>query len=85
MYSANYLTSHWQPVAGLFIGVIIITSYFYLHARMKHYCLPLIAKYVFRDENMIPSAEGAFNVATSYLFMFGGIWIVIALYYLANG
>ena len=85
MHSLNYLISHWQPVVGLFIGIIMLILYFYLHVRMKHYCLRLIAKYVFRNENMIPSAESAFNVATSFLFMFGGVWVVLALYYLANG
>ena len=84
MFLANYLISHWQPVVGLFVGITIALFYFFLHTRVKHYCLTLIAKHIFRDENMIPSAESAFNVATSYLFMFGGLWIVLALYYLAN-
>jgi hypothetical protein len=84
MISLNHLISHWQPVVVLFLGGAVVTFYYYLHTRLKQQCVAWIAKHIFRNENAIPSGENAFNVTTSYILMFGGMFIVLALYYLAN-
>jgi hypothetical protein len=42
-------------------------------------------KKIFRNQFMAEkSAESLLSVVTSFLFMIGGIWIVVAIYYLSN-
>ena len=81
----NYLILHWQPVSGIFIGALMLAFYYYLQITVKRQITSLIAKHIFRNQNMVPSAEDLFSVVTSFLFMFGGIMIVVAIYYLSNG
>jgi hypothetical protein len=83
---ATYIAEHWQPLFGLCIGVALISIYLYLYATKHCLVIPLIARYVFGNApSSIRSAEGLFNVLTSYVFVIGGIWIVLALFYLTNG
>lgn len=81
----SYLLTHWQPVAVLVLGPLMLGFYYYLHLKKKQSVLPWIARNIFRNENMIPSAESLFNVLSSFLFMFGLIWVIVAIFYLANG
>ena len=80
-----WLSTHWQPVSGLFIGSAIVALYFYLYAIRRKRMVPWIAKHVFRDQFMSKvSADSLFKVVTSFLFMIGGIVVIVALYYLTN-
>ena len=64
----------------------MLTLYYYLQIRKKKQIVSWIAKYIFRSQFMSEkSAESLFNVITSFLFMAGGIWVVVAIYYLTNG
>lgn len=81
----SYLTTHWQPIVALLAGLLILFVYYFLHFKVKNKAVMWIAKNIFRSENMTPSAEDLFNVITSFLFMFGGIWVIVAIFYLANG
>ena len=80
-----YLVTHWQPIAVLLIGVLILGLYYYLHINKKQRIVPWIAKHIFRNENMTFSAESLFNVVTSFLFMIGGIWVIVGMFHLSNG
>jgi len=80
-----YLITHWQPISGLFIGLLMLALYYYLHFKAKDRVAFWIAKHIFRNQNRIASAGDLFNVVTSFLFMFGGIWVIVAIYYLSNG
>jgi hypothetical protein len=81
----TYLVAHWQPIAVFLIGIAILGIYYFLHFRKKQIIVPWIAKYMLRNQNMVPSAEGLFNVVTSFIFLVGGIWIIVAIFYLSNG
>ena len=81
----NYLITEWQPIAGIFLGLLMLTFYYYLQISKKAQIVTWIAKNIFRNQFMAEkSAESALNVVTSFLFMIGGIWIVVAIYYLSN-
>ncbi len=81
----NYLITEWQPIAGIFLGLLMLTFYYYLQIGKKAQIVKWIAKNIFRNQFMAEkSAESALNVVTSFLFMIGGIWIVVAIYYLSN-
>ena len=85
MISVQYLTAHWQPITGLIVGVLIEALYFYLYFTKDKRIVPWIAKFIFRNQFMSEkSADSLFKVVTSYLFMFGGLWIVLAIYFLTN-
>ena len=75
-----------NELSGLLIGVAVVSVYFCLKLTRHKTAIPFIAKYVFRNQPMsVTSAEKLFNVVTSYVFAIGGIWIIAALFYLANG
>jgi hypothetical protein len=82
----GYTAHNWQPLSGLFIGIALIALYLYLYLTRHRIFIPLIARHVFRNQLMSEkSAEGLFNVVTSYMFAIGGILIILALFYLTNG
>jgi hypothetical protein len=82
---SRYIDANWQPLSGLCIGVALMSVYFYIYLTRHRLAIPIIAKHVFRSQQMSErSAEGLFNVLTSYIFAIGGIWIIAALFYLAN-
>jgi hypothetical protein len=75
--------TYWQPLSGLIIGVLVIAIYLYLYLRRKAEIVQWIAKYIFRQQFMSEkSAENLFNVATSFVATIGGLWIILAIYYL---
>jgi hypothetical protein len=76
--------TYWQPLSGLVLGSVFIVLYFILFASRNKTIVPWIAKHIFRNENMTPSAESLFRVVISYLFMFGGIIVILALLYLTH-
>lgn len=78
----DYLVTYWQPLSGFVLGVLIVGAYFYLYAKRNEKIVSWIARNIFRDPNMIPSADSAFKVATSFMLMFGGLMIILALLYL---
>lgn len=80
--SLEYLLTYWQPLAGLLLGVLLVTLYFYLYLNRNERAVPWIAKYIFRNQHMTPSADDAYKAATSYLLAFGSLLIIIALLYL---
>ena len=79
------ISTHWQSIASLFIGILVLFSYYYLHIKNKRFILPWIARNILRNANMIPSAESIFNAVSGFFFLFGIILIVMTVYYLANG
>jgi predicted PurR-regulated permease PerM len=82
----SYLRAHWPPLVGLLIGSLIVAFFLYLHLRQKRNIVRWIARYVFRNQIMSDrSAESLFNVVTSFIAGVGGLWIILALYYLTNG
>jgi hypothetical protein len=82
--SAHYLLIYWQPLTGLTLGIVMVFLYFYLYATRKKALVPWVARYVFRNQAMSEkSADSLVKVLASYLFMFGGLIIILALLYLA--
>ena len=78
-----YLITYWQPLSGLFIGLLTVFVFLYLHIFQKANIVQWIAKYIFRNQFMSEkSAENLFNVITSFLVTIGGLWIILAIYYL---
>lgn len=80
-----YITKFWAPIMVLVAGLILVSFFLYLHLSLKTRIVRWIAKSVFRNENATSSAEGIFNVATSLIVTIGGLWIILAIYYLSNG
>ena len=81
----DYGAHNWQPLSGLLIGVALIALYLYLYLTRHKTFIPLIARHVFRNQLMSEqSAESLFNVVTSYMFVIGGVLIILALFYLTN-
>ena len=66
------------------LGALMLVIYYYLQVRRKKQCVRWIMQHVFRSEYMIASAESLFNVVTSFLFMIGGVWIIVGIYYLSS-
>lgn len=81
----SYLITYWQPISGFLIGSLMLVLYYFLHVKLKGKITLWIAKNIFRNENMTPSAEDLFKVITSFLFMFGAIMVIVAIYYISNG
>ena len=82
--STSYFITYWQPLSGLILGALIIALYLYLYLNRDKKIVPWIARYIFRNQNMTPSADSLFKVAGSYLLMFGGLVIILALLYLTH-
>lgn len=80
--SLEYILTYWQPLTGLLLGVLLVILYFYLYLNRNEKVVPWIAKHIFRNPHMTPSADDAYKVATSYLLTFGGLLIIVALLYL---
>lgn len=81
--SVNYLITYWQPISGLFLGALLVGIFLYIHTRKKASFIRWIAKNVFRSQFMAEkSAEGLFNVATSFVLTVGGLLIILAILYL---
>ena len=80
----NYFLYYWQPLTVLLIGVLCIFFFIYLHVYQKKRIVHWMAKYIFRNEHMIPSATDAFNVVTSFIVTIGGLWVILSLFYLVN-
>jgi hypothetical protein len=78
------ITLYWQPIVGMGLGALMLVLYYYLRVRRKGECVRWIAQHVFGSEYKITSAESLFNVVTSFLFMIGGVWIIVGIYYLSN-
>ena len=78
----TYLETYWQPLLGLAIGVLLIAFYIYLYINRNEKVIPWIAKNIFRNGNMTVSAESLFKVGGSYILMFAGLMIIIALLFL---
>jgi hypothetical protein len=80
-----YLTSYWQPLSALFIGVVILifVGYMNWYRTVKTDTIRWIARRIYRDKcRSEASADGLFMVATSFLLLIGGTWVVGALVYL---
>ncbi len=78
------LLTYGQPISGLIIGFLVLAFYGYLFLNKKQHVLPWIAKNIFRNPNMIPSAEDLFNVASSFIVVFALLWIGLAVYHLMS-
>jgi hypothetical protein len=82
--SLSYLITYWQPISGLFIGAFMVIAYLYLYTSKAKRIIPWMAKYIFRNQIFAErSAESLFNVVTSFLFMGGGLLIILAIYFLS--
>ena len=71
-------------ISGLVLGIFIVGVYFCLYAKRNKKIVQWIARNIFRDPNMTPSADSAFKVATSFMLMFGGLIIILAFLYLTH-
>lgn len=82
----SYLVTYWQPLSGLLIGALLVAIYMNLYTNRRRNIIPWISSRLFRNQLMSErSAEGLFDVATSFLLMVGGLWLLLAIYYLTNG
>jgi hypothetical protein len=80
----SYLITYWQPIFGLGIGTLMVAAYLYLHLNRNKRIIPWMAKHLFRSQMFAErSAEGLFNVVTSFLFMAGGLLVILAIYFLS--
>ena len=83
---SHYLYTYWAPLLVLVAGSVLITLFLFIHLLKKQEIIRWMAKYIFRNQIMAEkSAEGLFNVATSFVVTVGGLWISLAIYYLTNG
>jgi hypothetical protein len=79
----TYISVFWAPLLFLVAGCGMVGLFLYLHMSKKRNAIAWLAKYVFRSQMMNErSAESLFNVASSFVVMIGGIWILMALYVL---
>lgn len=82
----SYLTTHWPPIVVLLSGILLIGFWGYLQLRLKASAAKWMAKHVFSDQLMaLKSAENLLNVTTSFIGVIGGLWVILAIYYLSNG
>jgi hypothetical protein len=80
-----YILTSCRPLIGILLGLILVASFFYLHLYQKKNIVGWVAKYIFRNQyRSVKSAEGLFNAVVSFIFAIGGIWIILAVYYLTN-
>jgi hypothetical protein len=80
--------THWQPVAGLCIGVVLLAFVAYInwYGTVKADIVHWIGKSVFRNGfRSEASANGLFMVGTSIFLAIGWIWTGLALMYIWNG
>ena len=83
---SQYLYTYWAPLLILVAGSVLVALFLYLHLLKKQEIIRRMAKYIFRNQIMAEkSAEGLFNVATSFVVTVGGLWMILAIYYLTNG
>ena len=81
----SYLITYWPPLLILSAGVGLVAFFLYLHLLRKADSIRWIAKYIFRSQPMSEkSAEGLFNTAASFVVTVGGLWIILAIFYLTN-
>jgi hypothetical protein len=81
----SYIITFWPPLLILFAGAGLVAFFLYLHLLRKADSIRWMAKYIFRNQIMSEkSAEGLFNTATSFVVTVGGLWIILAIYYLTN-
>jgi hypothetical protein len=80
----QYLLTYWQPILGLIIGIAMIALYLYLYNNRNKKIVPWIAKSLFKNQNMGPSADSLLKVVSSFLFMVGGLMVIFALLYLTH-
>ena len=79
----SYLLKNWQAIFGLIIGLLLMILFCLLYNRWRKAPIQWIAKHIFRNQLMSEkSAESLFNVITSFVFLIGMLWIVLALVYL---
>lgn len=81
----TYLTTYFQPISGLIIGLVLFALLGYVHWRgtNKEDTINWIAKNVFRNSmNSGVSAASLFNVVTSILFAISWILVGLAIWFL---
>jgi len=79
----TYILEFHQPLIGLCGGVVLMTLYFYLYVNRHKKIVPWLARNFYNhDEFSERAADSMFKVASSYLFMFAGLTIILALLYL---
>lgn len=82
----SYIATHWAPVLVLLGGIVVVSVVLYLHVRQRPKAIRWTAKNIFRSQTMSEkSAESLINVAESFVVTIGGLWIILAVYYLTNG
>ena len=80
------MTIYWPSLVVLAGGILFVGFFLYLNVFKKQKIVGWLAKHVFRNQLMSEkSAENLLMTATSFLLMIGGLWIILALYYLVNG
>jgi hypothetical protein len=83
--SLSYLQVYWQPLSGVFIGLLMVALYVYLYVNRSATIVLWIAEHIFRNQMMSEkSADSLFKVVTSFLGMFGGLIIILAILYLTH-
>jgi hypothetical protein len=85
MNPITYVLTYWPPIVILLAGSGLVAFFLYLHLVRKADSVRWIAKYIFRNQLMSEkSAEALFDIATSFVVTVGGLWIILAIYYLTN-
>jgi hypothetical protein len=82
---AGYLAEFWQPLSGLVIGTVILAFIGCInwYGTVKKDTVRWIAKHFFHNEfRSEASADGLFMVATGFLLLIAGTWVIAALVYL---
>jgi len=81
----NYIGLYIQPLAGLFIGLAILTFVGYInwYGTVKANTVRWIAKHIFGNEfRSEVSADGLFMATTGFMLLIGGLWVILAIQYL---
>jgi hypothetical protein len=84
-FMITYLTTYFQPILGLIIGLVLFALLGYVHwyGTNKEDTINWIAKNIFLDNmNSGISATSLFNVITSILFAISWILIGLAIWFL---
>lgn len=63
----------------------MLVFFFYLNTYGKKSLIRWVAKNVFRNQMMSEkSAESLITVVTSFIFVIGGLWVILAILFLTN-
>jgi hypothetical protein len=83
----TYILVNWQPLIGLITSSVVLVSVGYIQwfGETRPNVVYWIAKYIFRDRyGAVQNADSLFMVATSFIISMAGVWLILAVYFLAD-